>query len=177
MSYLKINNTTTINYVDPQMSQIHIKDIARGLAKECRYNGHCAGFYSVAQHSVIGAEELLASHDKYFALEFLLHDATEAYMKDLPRTLKELLPQYQALETLLDKQIRCRFGLPAEMSEIVAYMDQRMLATEMRDLRGDTREEIEQWSNYAEPLSQELHGWDPAYAEGAFMSLFTRLTV
>lgn len=41
---------------DPREDQVHLRDIAAGLSRTCRYGGQIsegAEFYSVAEHSVI----------------------------------------------------------------------------------------------------------------------------
>ena len=80
------------NPLDPDPALIEIVDIANGLACETRYAGHLpdqdnwlAGFYSVAQHSVLVSNRLTTRELKLAAL---LHDAEEAYIKDLPSPLK-----------------------------------------------------------------------------------------
>jgi len=118
----------TIDYLNPTIEMICIEDIARGLSSESRFNGQTEYPYFVAQHSV------LCSHNVPFplALEALLHDATEAYMKDIPSPLKALLPEYKIIEQRLDSVIRQAFGLPPTMSLEVHDADQRLLDREMR---------------------------------------------
>ncbi len=76
-------------------SEIDIEDIAHALARICRFNGHLRYHYSVAEHSVNVAEELkLRGASKELRLFGLLHDASEAYIADIPRPLKDWIPEY-----------------------------------------------------------------------------------
>ena len=51
--YLQTVSGRWVNPFDPDPEQLDIGDIARALANQCRFGGHCRVFYSVAQHSVI----------------------------------------------------------------------------------------------------------------------------
>ena len=93
---------------DPRPEQICIEDIAHGLSMLCRFAGQCRFFFSVAEHSIAVAH-LLPANLKLFGL---LHDASEAYLADLPRPVKAGLPEYRAIETLsvlLQRNSSCRF--------------------------------------------------------------------
>lgn len=130
MSWILTRSGKHFDFADPQPDQIAIGDIAWGLSHECRFAGQCIGFYSVAQHSLRAS--LIVPPE--FALEALLHDASEAYCKDIPMPLKTMLPDYKAIEQRVDAAIRARFGLPAECSAAVKHADLILLATERRDL-------------------------------------------
>lgn len=76
------------------------EEIANSLAKQCRFNGHCRAFYSVARHSQIVACEVkrraeLAGMSKrsvrLLALAGLLHDSGEAVVGDIVSPIKRLL--------------------------------------------------------------------------------------
>lgn len=86
--------TVSGRYVDlarPTAAMIELVDVAHGLSMTCRYGGHCARFYSVAEHAVLVAEKLEREGHPEFALAGLHHDDAEAYLGDVPRPLKLLM--------------------------------------------------------------------------------------
>lgn len=114
----------------PERSTISLLDIAAALSKLCRYTGHTRYFYSVAEHCVRASHLVPPEH----AMAALLHDASEAYLGDVARPLKALLPDYRLLEHRTQAAILRHFGLPADMPETVKWADRYMLAWERRDL-------------------------------------------
>jgi len=159
------------DFAAPAVEGICIEDIAQALSHECRFAGHLQAFYSVAQHCVLASHLVPAE----FALEALLHDATEAYCKDIPAPLKRLLPDYQAIEDQVDAIIRLRFGLPLTKDVAIKYADLVMLATERRDL---VIHKNESW-----PMLEGIPAADfainplpPAIARTIFMQRFHELT-
>jgi len=79
--------------------QIFIEDIAHSLAQQCRFSGHTSEFYSVAQHCTMVALKILAATDSPLtAMCGLLHDASEAYIVDIPSPIKPYLRNYFELE-------------------------------------------------------------------------------
>jgi len=93
--------------IDPIPEEINILDIAHALSQICRFNGHCNKFYSVAQHSVLAAEEAYKmGYDIMVQFTALMHDASEAYLCDIPRPIKPSLSNYKGIEENL---MRCIF--------------------------------------------------------------------
>ena len=91
--YIQTVSGRWVNPFDPDPEQLDAGDIARALANQCRFGGHCRVFYSVAQHSVIISrlvEERGGDVEDAFAA--LMHDATEAYLGDMPHPLKHRSP-------------------------------------------------------------------------------------
>ncbi len=160
-----------LNILSPLDRDISIEDIAISLSRECRFAGHTKKFYSVAQHSLHVSEILPHS----LALEGLLHDATEAYLRDIASPFKELLPEYRRIERLLDGAIRKKFGLPLEMDREVDLADRVLLATEKRDLMEGCRDE---WPvlHGITPLPFEIVPLPEEKAFDAFMQRFSVLS-
>lgn len=124
--------------MSPQPSDIRIDDITHALSNLCRFNGHCQRFYSVAEHS------LLCSYlvPPEYALEALLHDATEAYCGDMVMPLKRSLSEFTRVERTIDEAIRMRFGLPKTMSEAVHRADRQMVHLEFLELMPFSAEDL-----------------------------------
>lgn len=164
MTWMLTRSGRRFDPIDPQPEMIDLLDIAHGLSNECRYSGQCRQFYSVAQHSVLVSE--IVPHE--IALEALLHDATEAYIKDIPRPIKALLPDYRRLEARVDAAIRLRFGLPAQTSPDIKHADLVLLATERRDLMPATGG---QWESIhgIKPLEQTIRAAHTSRAKLLFL--------
>ncbi len=93
---------------DPQL--LRIEDVAHALSLLCRGNGHVKTFFSVGQHCLFCAKEALArGYGREVALACLLHDASEAYLSDVPRPFKNSLPQYRLLEGKMLDAIYTKF--------------------------------------------------------------------
>jgi uncharacterized protein len=82
--------------LDP--GQVHMDDVARGLAYTCRWAGQMPAYYSVAEHSFYVAVVLTDAYraerapNPYLLYRAaLLHDAAEAYMGDIPSPYKKLV--------------------------------------------------------------------------------------
>ena len=116
--------------LDPRESEINIEDIAHALSLLCRYNGHCKFMYSIAEHS-IRVSYILPPE---LALCGLLHDASEAYLSDIPSPTKIFMPQYKEWENNIQSVVYRKFGLPEVESIKVKEADRILLVTEMRDL-------------------------------------------
>ena len=170
-SWILTNSRRHLDLSTPDPEAIEIGDIALGLSRECRFSGQTRWFYSVAQHSVLASRIV----PEKFALEALLHDATEAYLRDLPSPLKRLVPEYARIEQVFDRVLRKCFGLPEEMSPPVHQADRILLATEKRDLMPDDRTP---WPilEGVEPLPERIVPWTPERSMGLFLRRFAELS-
>ncbi len=161
------------NFLQPDPATVCIEDIAAGLSKVCRFAGQSRQFYSVAQHSVHVSYLVAELGYPEHALAGLLHDAAEAYIGDVTRPLKQLLPDYRQIEKRIEAAVFARFGLPPELPPVVKQADLIMLATEQRDFMAP---HDDPWYciEGIEPQGA-LSAWDHNYARAAFKALFLRL--
>lgn len=165
--------------LDPVATDIRIGDIAHALSNQCRFSGHVRHFYSVAEHSV-RVSQLLERRSKggpRVWLKGLLHDASEAYLVDLPTPLKdttEIGKPYRAFEGALMAKIWERFDLPRGSNIAIAWADEVLLATEVRDLMFARPEH---WTSIEDvvALRERIVPWSPKTAEAEFIRRFNDL--
>ena len=174
--YLQTVSGRWVNPFDPDPEQLDAHDIARALGNQCRFGGHCRVFYSVAQHSVI-VSELVESRggDAEDSFAALMHDATEAYLGDMPHPLKHRSPlgaAFREAEAQLEQALRDRFRIRAGVPEI-KRADRALLATERRAFSAETWH----WPELegVEPLDLELEAWAPDEAAEAFARRYAEL--
>lgn len=177
-SYLETWSGVRFYPLDPRPEEILIEDIAHALARVCRFGGHVdCDIYSVAQHSVMVAS--LCPPE--CALEGLLHDAAEAYVGDMVSPLKLHLRDYRSIEHGVHRAVAARFklfwvdgwghdgGWPLD----VQIADEKMLATEARDLKGA---DPKAWGIGESPLLGRISPWGVQEAEERFLEAFEQLS-
>ena len=174
-----------VNLPQPQPGQIRIEDIAHSLANQCRFNGHCRFFYSVAHHSVtvacdvsqLGALDFLGNNSRLQLLA-LLHDAHEAYTGDVTRPVKSLLPQLGKIQDMIQRAIYADLNIAPPSDDEAATIkkaDNRMLAAEAKYLmvsqgKGLQVGESSEGVYWASPILSQHD------AEQHFLEMYIRLT-
>ncbi len=180
-----------INPLQLEDKDLRIPYMLHGLPNVCRFSGSLSGpnhggilrhiwrwltnrtsFYSVAQHQVLGARWFLDLGDWDNARWFALHDAIEFAMGDIARPVK-YQPEMQffrdaeksALEKLANK-----YGLSWPMPPEIKLMDNRMLATEARDLMNDPP-----WKELPPSLPFRIEPWTPTRSFVEYRDLLTEL--
>jgi uncharacterized protein len=174
--YLQTVSGRWVNPFDPDPDQLDAGDIARALANQCRFGGHSRVFYSVAQHSVI-VSELVEQRggDAEDVFAALMHDASEAYLGDMPHPIKHRSPlgaAFKAAEDHLEAALRERFRIKADVPEI-KRADRALLATERRAFSAEDWH----WPELegVEPLELELTALAPEAAARAFAERYAEL--
>ncbi len=123
-----------VNVFDPDPETICIEDIAHALSMQPRFGGHLPEFFSVAQHSIMVANEISQFRNPHLVLQALMHDATEAYVLDMPRPIKLELPEYKKLEVSLMEVIAKKFRFHPVIDEVVKRADRCQLQREWDDI-------------------------------------------
>lgn len=175
MSSIKTYTGVMFDPVHPESELIDILDIAHALSMLCRANGHFRSFYSVGQHCINCAQEAKArGYSERVQLACLLHDASEAYLSDVTRPVKQELPKYLEIEKPLQEAIWRKYlgeELTEEENFQVFEIDDEMLYYEFKELM-DTRLAEEEPELKSEP-EFEFRGFDET--EERFLRVFREL--
>jgi uncharacterized protein len=156
----------------PTKEALSIIDIAHALANQCRYSGHVRHFYSVAQHCCLLAH-WMSEHggSAMDCLQILMHDAPEAYLVDIPRPVKQYMPQYRVWDHAINDVVRDWMGwkdLP--ILPIQDELDSRVIVDERAQLMDRAR--TNDWGHKMEPLGINILPWTPEQAEKIFLRLY-----
>lgn len=160
--------------LDPRADEVHLADIAHGLAMTCRYGGHAQRYYSVAEHAVIVSCYVPAE----YAREALLHDSSEAYIGDMIRPLKHSpeMAEFRKAEAAIERAVFDHFGIVQTDASRAAVkeIDDRILVDEIGALMADPPM---YWQRHAavSPLGATIAALTPAHAEHVFLRRFADL--
>ena len=169
-----LNSGNYFDFADVDHSVLSIEDIAHGLSLSCRFSGQCNKFYSIAEHSywvsIMVPEE--------YALVGLLHDASESVLQDMVKPLKNMMPEYRAMEENVERKIARDYDLPFPYPPEIKEADVRMLITEQRVLFKSGSFDQKIWDKVS-PYTQEevdISCWSWHEAEQVFLTRYRDLT-
>jgi hypothetical protein len=161
--------------LQPSAEGLSIIDIAHALSNQCRYSGHVAWFYPTAQHCCLLADYCLANgFSALVALQLLMHDGAEAYLVDVPRPVKQFMPQYRLWDHAINVCIRewmdwSHLPIPSVQDEF----DSRIIVDERAQLMCRSGND---WGHRLEPLGVTIERWTPERAEKEFLTRYAALT-
>lgn len=175
MSCIMTHSKKMFDPLAPDAALIDIHDIAHALSMLCRANGHFRSFYSVGEHCLNCAKEAESrGYSRRVQLACLLHDASEAYLSDVTRPVKQELPQYKLIEEPLQNVIWEKWlgsTLTSEEDRQVFAIDDDILENEFPALMGeklkDTVPQLQSQPQFAYR--------DFALVEQEYLALFARL--
>lgn len=122
-----------VNVTAPTVDKICIEDIAHALSVIPRYNGHYPRILTVAEHclNVVKQVEKRSDCTPRMKMHALLHDASEAYLCDLPRPIKKAMKGYWGFEQEFMDVIFKKYGVDeSEYLEIIDAADTAVFDTE-----------------------------------------------
>lgn len=162
--YMLTRNGIAFDFENTTVDMIDILDINHGLQRAPRFAGHTKYHYSVADHSIMVMHHV----PKHLRLAALLHDAAEAYMCDVPRPLKALLPEYKQIENRILNVIYIKYNIdltPIERKQI-KLTDMMVTERERIDLMQDSN------ARESGAVSAHIHYYD----DYEFLEFFKRLS-
>ena len=175
MSWIETYSGVKFYPLKPRADDVRLVDIAHSLSMQCRYNGHTARFYSVAEHSVLLAEYALAQGRRaQEVMTVLLHDASEAYVGDMVRPLKPFMGNFVDAENHIQRVICEKFDLIYPFPDWLKEIDRRILMDERAQIMNASGHN---WEIEAEPLGVTIKGMDPAAAFTAFERFYDMLNL
>lgn len=136
--WIELASGVGVDLAEPDLTAVHLSDLATALARLPRFLGHTKALYTVGQHS-LHVEDLVRRWGGTMPQRraALLHDLHEALLGDIPSPMKPLLgTAFTALEARLQRAVLERFGVAVEAArcELVHRADLVALSTERRDL-------------------------------------------
>ena len=115
-------------------------------------------------------------NDRMLQLHVLLHDASEAYIGDMVRPMKEMIPAFSLLEDKTQAVIYQGLNLPTPTKaqyEKIKRVDNELLMAERRDIINNGGHE---WNIPAEPWYYPIVALPPEQAKSAFLRYYDYLT-
>lgn len=166
---IRLRSGCYFDFLDPRPEQFTLSDISGALSKICRFGGQVDSFYSVAEHCVHCANQAAKDGlplDTQTAV--LMHDAAEAFVGDVVKPLKIMLPEYHAVESRVEAAIAEKFLIDFRREEVsIREIDHAMLIAERRALF--SKDDVTWFGeNEVRVLDVEFECWHPKLAECQF---------
>lgn len=100
-------------------------------------------------------------------LQILIHDAPETWLVDIPRPIKQYLPDYRQWDHDIAMCVRSWLGLDGvPIPEWQDELDSRIIADERAQVMFDQDMD---WQHNVEPLDIMIEPWTPRFAEQQFL--------
>ena len=117
-----------------------LENIAHGLSRQCRYNGHTNRHFSVAEHCLVLANwvEVQEWSTPVDVLTALHHDDPEIVVGDMVSPLKKEHPKFRDEEEILHKAIGMKFGTQYPHPPWLKQIDFNILVNEREQFFGDS---------------------------------------
>lgn len=144
----------------------------RCLSREARYCGNTRLPYYVAQHCVVGAEVFLLMGRPDLARIFIRHEGSETILRDMTKPIKDMLPDYEALQQKLDRYNAQVHDLTYPFPPEIKILDKNLAQYEMTFMM-NTSMHTEYWDSgqaevrFLETWDKIEHIWNTYYKQPA----------
>lgn len=147
------NSGRIIDVIRPNYRDITMRDIIHGLSGCGRFVNQCDETINVGQHTCY-VTRLVSDYGMTAEQQAFLHDASEAFICDIPKWLKnhESMAFYREIEERWWKAIARAFDVPRTMHWSVGEADRLMVRFEARK---GFKDRWECPPNYPDPSRQE----------------------
>lgn len=160
----------------PSPENVSIIDIAHNLSNQSRYSGATSTFYSTAQHCCLLTNyvEKVRKGSPLDCLQILMHDCAEAYLVDIPRPVKQHMPEYRKWDKAITFVVREWLGLgKIPIPEWQDELNSRIIVDERAQLMSDSGLD---WGHALEPLGILIEPWSSRVAEQQFLIRYANFT-
>lgn len=159
----------------PRVEDVSVIDIAHHLSQQCRYSGATNFFYSTAQHCCLleGFVREKMHGSPLDCLQILMHEGDEPYLVDMPRPVKQFMPEYREWGHNIIMVVRSWLGLDGvPIPEWQDEIDSGIIADERAQLFSDSGLD---WGHRANPLGIPIESWSSRVAEQQFLMRYAAL--
>lgn len=176
MSWVQLYNSELYDFRSPSLDEVSLHTIAHSLSMQCRFNGHCKFFYSVAEHSILVYERVrYLGYGRDVRVGALMHDAAESIVGDIISPIKhlpecsEIRRQIEIVEDLVTKRWPGNYT-----HRVIKQADLELLATEKEQVMHTPPMD---WGWLPKSLPIKIDGLEPAVARDRFLELCSLLNV
>lgn len=155
--------------LNPRVEDVDVADIAHALSRVPRYLGHTIWHYSIAEHALLVSQ----AAPPELKMQALFHDASEAYLPDMPSPIKTFIPGYKEWENTLMTIIAEAIGFEWPESAIVKELDRAILKNEREVVMNES---VLPWAVDGTGIANVfVIGYEAQYAEELFLKEYKRL--
>lgn len=119
--YVRTISNTVVHFLKPQPEELLLNDMFFHLARLPRFNAGTGRFYTVGQHSVLVADQMVGRE----ALVGILHDCAEYVFNDVSSPIVKCCTHYKHMRDNFQDHIYKKF-LPKHLLENLEDIETRM---------------------------------------------------
>ena len=177
---IRLHGGGYLDFRNPKPEQFCFGDISGALSKICRFGAQIGRFYSVAEHSWnCWVQSLFDGHSPDAQRAVFAHDFAEAFVGDVCKPLKIMLPEYAEIERRVECAIAEKFQIDFDSHrDTIKEIDRIVLIAERRELFSADRATWTGEHDVRKPcIAMFFHCWEPEVAKDRMYELARRLEI